>query len=221
MKKHNNRRKVIFLLFVITIIIITFIYIYKTDSFNHFYSYLSDDSMDKNEVKMVKKQINFLFFKKEKKLELWLNSDTGVISVRHYDVIIANQELGPKTVNNSPIFPEGVYFVTEYDENNLKFSFPNEFDKIKAKADNRILEEKNILFGTALNNGSFSLKKEVLDYFYLLVKTENIEDIRLISSPIDFRKAPFIPSCYHCPHWTNELYSQIKLELNHFTFEKK
>lgn len=221
MKKLNKTRKVIFSLLLIFILVISFFFISKSDQFDRFYSFSSDGFKNKDEAIIIKKQVDFLYFKKEKKLELWLNSDTGVILVKYYDINIMNNEIGPKILNNSSIFPEGIYSVTEYDENNLKISFPNEFDKIKAKADNRSLMEQHILFGISSENGNFSLKKEYFDYFSELIKIENIENIRLISSPIDFRKTSFLSSCNHCPHWTNELYGQIKLELNHFIFDKK
>jgi hypothetical protein len=220
-KKINNTRKVIFSLLLIFIIIISLFFISKSDQLNSFYSFSSDSFKNKNEVIIIKKQVNFLYFKKKNKLELWLNSDTGVILVKYYDINIMNNEIGPKILNNSSIFPEGIYSVTEYDENNLKISFPNEFDKIKAKADNRSLIEQDILFGISSENGNFSLKKEHFEYFSELIKTENVENIRFISSPIDFRKTSFLSSCNHCPHWANELYSQIELELNHFIIEKK
>lgn len=217
MKKLNSTRKVIFSLLLVFILIISYIYIYKPHQFSPFYSFLTNNLKNNNEAIIIKKQVDFLFFKKENRLELWLNSDTGVILVKYYDVKMVNNEVGPKILNNSSIFPEGIYSVTKYDENILKISFPNEFDKTKAKADNRSLMEQHILFGISSENGNFSLKKETLDYIYELIKTQDIKDIRLISSPIDFRKTPLLPYCNRCPHWTNELYTQIELELMRFT----
>ena len=166
--------------------------------------------------KSKKKRMIFLLLKKEKQLELWINSDTGTALIQKYNITIHHNQLGPKVSNNSSNFPEGIYSVTDFGQKSLNIHFPNEFDKSKAKADNRTLKKENIMFGKSLNNNGFSLKETALTAIYQLIKTENIHDIQLISAPIDFRKNTFLPYCNHCPHWVNELYGQLKLELNKF-----
>ena len=162
-------------------------------------------------------QVFFILFKQEQKLEMWLHSDICRQLIKEFPVELNNQSFGPRLYDNETTIPEGIYNLKpSLDSLIVTINFPNEYDIIKAVADNRPNQHSIISFQSSIRNNAIFLKESDLKEFSGFLNHFNLNNISLIIVPSDIRKTGQFPSCNRCSHWVLELYGQLKLSIMPF-----
>ncbi len=111
-------------------------------------------------------------FKKERVLELWLQSDEGWELWRSYPIAAASGRLGPKLREGDYQVPEGFYTVTERQMNpaskyHLAFNigYPNEYDRYHQRTGSFIM-----IHGRDVSIGCLAMTDPAIEEIYLLVQ---------------------------------------------------
>lgn len=169
------------------------------------------------------KQLLFVAFKEEKKLEIYAgNSESEIKFVKNYPILAASGHLGPKLREGDRQVPEGIYRVDFLNPNSLyhlsiKLDYPNDFDRLKAQNDNRFSPGSNIMIhGNQVSNGCLAVGDLAIEDLFILSARTGIKNIKVIIAPYDFRKhglekAGTLPGL---PKWSEELYQKISKELD-------
>lgn len=162
-------------------------------------------------------EVSFILFKKEQKLEIWLQSDTCNRFIKEYPVQLTNLSSGPRLYDNESIIPEGIYnFNTLSDSSFLSINFPNEYDILKTVTDKRPTQSSIISFKSTIEENAISLKEKDLDEFYDFLTNFGLQKTTLIIVPSELQSIGQFSNCNRCPHWIFELYGQLKLSIVHF-----
>lgn len=162
-------------------------------------------------------KLSFFLFKKEQRLELWSKQDTCRQLIKTYAVNLNNTSSGTRLYDYETIIPEGIYrFNSLSDSNLLSINFPNDYDKLKAIADNRPALQTSIALSTAFADSLITLPSNDFTELYTLLKHLPIDNISLVILPTAIQQNEQFPPCFHCPPWVPELYSQLKMTLVSF-----
>lgn len=172
-------------------------------------SFLScqDNSSNKNsEVETLSEDIQFmhlLFFKKEKKVELWAtNSNNEFSLVKSYNSVRCNQT------------PIGIFHLNIDPIPLLVLETPNEFYGEKIGEDQ--FEEIYIVNNLKEDSNSQSIVIQEKDLKELLSFLKKDNKTRTFVFPNDLRKEGSFEACFGCPHRMAELYSSLELHLKQF-----
>lgn len=165
--------------------------------------------------------ILLIALKAERILELWGKLDSKWVLITKYPFTAFSGQLGPKLKEGDKQIPEGIYKIEYLNPNSsyhlsLKVNYPNKFDKQKAKEDNRTKLGGDIfIHGKAVTIGCIPVGDEAIEELFIAASNAMNKGVKVIISPIDFRKRNEIPEIEHV-RWEQELYKNIKAELNKF-----
>lgn len=161
-----------------------------------------------------------LGFKKERRLEVYAAGKNGkYVFVRTYPIQAASGGPGPKLSEGDGQVPEGLYRVSFLNPNSLfhlslRVNYPNEFDRTRAKDDGRTKLGGDIMIhGSRFSVGCLAMGDEAAEDLFVLAALTGTENVRVVLSPVDFRKTPRQTMPAAAPAWTSELYGMIREEL--------
>lgn len=170
------------------------------------------------------KKVIFVGLKHEKILEVWACGKENRFSlIRTYPILAASGRLGPKLKEGDRQVPEGLYRIESLNPNSmfhlsLRINYPNEFDRQKAKHENRTnLGGDIMIHGSNASIGCLAMGDATAEDLFILAAETGIGNISVILSPVDFRKKAFPEVTHTLPEWTDVLYEQIKQELSKLT----
>lgn len=135
--------------------------------------------------------LTVLVFKRERMVELWAS---GWREPRMYAMTGFSGRLGPKLQEGDGQIPEGVYAVEYLNPNSrfhlsLKVSYPNGFDRARAKADGRAeLGGDIMIHGGEATVGCIPIGDEgIEEVFYLVEKVGGGSHVKIVIAPYDMR----------------------------------
>lgn len=167
-------------------------------------------------------QIAFLFFKQEKKMELWAKNEADWIHVKQYPILAASGTAGPKLKEGDQQVPEGIYKIEYLNPNSnyhlsMKLNYPNTFDQAQAKFDNRnSLGGDIFIHGKAVSIGCLAMGDDAAEQLFILAHLVGIKNMHVIISPKDSRPKTIGLSQKPNPQWLPVLYTNIDKELKAF-----
>lgn len=168
------------------------------------------------------KSITIVGLKEERMLEVWIKDTKEKWSLlKECPFTNFSGKLGPKLKEGDGQIPEGIYGIECLNPNSnyylsLKISYPNTFDRKKAREDGR----KNIgsdifIHGKSVTIGCIPIGDEAIEeLFYMVVKTGK-ENVKVIISPYDMRKEKKRIEIEEVD-WEEELYEKIEKELKEY-----
>ena len=164
--------------------------------------------------------VTMIGIKQERLLEVHAAGDDGVFRlVCTYPILAATGVLGPKLKEGDRQVPEGIYRVPLLNPNSdfhlsLRLEYPNEFDRARAAEDGRTEPGTDIMIhGDARSRGCLAMGDPASEDLFVLAALTGIENVKVILTPVDFRKQPDFAPPNGSPSWTGELYEMIKREL--------
>lgn len=165
-------------------------------------------------------ELIFVGLKQEKILEIWAkDSNTEFRKIKEYPVLGSSGVLGPKLKEGDRQVPEGIYKIESLNPNSmfhlsLRLNYPNEFDLTHAKEEGRTHPGGDIMIhGSSVSIGCLAMGNEPIEEIFVLAAETGIENIKVILSPVDFRKMDLPKTTHDLPEWTEGLYSDIQKEL--------
>ncbi len=174
------------------------------------------------------KEVAFLSFKKEKKIELWARGTNQSWRYIHtYPLTAYSGKLGPKLKEHDLQIPEGIYRLSSFNPYSahhlsMMINYPNEFDKSRATDDRRKKLGGNIfLHGKNTSVGCLAVGNDAIDQFFILVRRVGLSNTKVIISPNDLRTDKAHTNFSKQPKWVPELYKKIKYALKEFPAHRK
>ncbi len=168
-------------------------------------------------------EMGILAFKKEQVLEVVVrkNKNESWKLLKKYPFTAFSGKIGPKLKNGDKQIPEGIYQMEYLNPNSkyhlsIKVSYPNTFDKEKAKLDGRTdLGGDIMIHGKSVTIGCIPVgDKNIEEIFILATKAKN-KHFPIIIAPHDFRKNKIFPKI-EAISWEKDLYEEMSNELNNF-----
>jgi len=166
------------------------------------------------------KRIVLAAFKTERILEVWVSRDgKSFHGLRHYPILAASGELGPKQREGDRQVPEGVYRIESLNPNSLyhlalRVNYPNEFDREKGREENRSnLGSDIMIHGKNCSIGCLAMGDEAAEDLFVLAAETGIGNIEVLISPVDFRRTELPRELPSLPAWYGELCEKIKARL--------
>lgn len=154
--------------------------------------------------------------KKEKRLEVYAgNTGQPAQLIRAYPILCASGNLGPKLREGDRQVPEGLYRIALLNPNSLyhlslRVSYPNDFDRAQATKDGRTQLGGDIMIhGKNVSIGCLAMGDEAAEDLFILAERSGIKNIRVILTPVDFRKESLTAVQVGQPPWVDGLYAQI------------
>lgn len=157
--------------------------------------------------------------KEDQVLEIWGKQNSDWVLIKTYPFTAFSGKLGPKIKEADRQIPEGIYKIEYLNPNSLfylsmKVSYPNDFDKAKAVGDGRTSLGGDIfIHGKDKTIGCIPIGDEAIEEVFLLASKTLKNKIKVVISPVDFRKSKPYPHI-ESVSWSDELYRSIELELN-------
>ncbi len=167
-------------------------------------------------------ELTLIGLKYERILEVWGRVKNG--KWRHitdYKFTAFSGRLGPKLKEGDRQIPEGIYSISYLNPNSkfhlsLKVNYPNSFDKKMAKREGRMnLGGDIMIHGGNRSIGCISIGDDKIEELYFLAEKVGIKNIKVILSPVDFRRMEVKIKNRKHPWW-RELYNRIKREMGEF-----
>ncbi len=167
------------------------------------------------------REVVLVGFKNEKGLQVYAAGEDGKPRfIRSYPVVAASGRIGPKLRYGDCQVPEGIYNITFLNPNSryhlsLRIGYPNEFDRAMAAKEGREdLGGDIMIHGSSVSVGCLAMGDEAAEDLFVLAADTGIENMKVILSPVDFRKLGLPPDCPDLPAWADELHRSIKAELS-------
>ena len=158
--------------------------------------------------------------KAEKRLELWAPDAAGRPRlVKAYPVLAASGGAGPKLREGDRQVPEGLYAIESLNPNSrfhlsLRIDYPNAADRRRAQAEARTgLGGDIMIHGSNVSIGCLAMGDPAVEELFVLAALTGPKNIRVILSPVDFRRLDKIDLPAGLPAWVPELHAEIKAEL--------
>ena len=167
-------------------------------------------------------KITLLFFKKEKRLELWAEKENQWVHIKNYPVLAASGNSGPKLKEGDRQVPEGLYQIELLNPNSsyhlsMRINYPNEFDLNHAKIDNRQdLGGDIYIHGNSVSIGCLAMGDEVSEELFVLANQVDLQNIHVIIAPYDSRPNDLSTNIIDQPAWLSELYTMISNDLKNY-----
>jgi len=165
--------------------------------------------------------LSIVAFKREKILELYTAVNGMHHLIKQYPFFASSGLIGPKLKEGDKQIPEGIYQVEYLNPNSkfylsIKVNYPNEYDKQKAKEDNRNDIGSDIfIHGKDVTVGCIPLGDTAIEEVFLLVSQSIDHEIEIIIAPHDFRSDPEYPVITSVD-WSAELYGNITNRLKDY-----
>ena len=163
------------------------------------------------------RRLAILVFKKEKRLELWAQTDRWA-RLKDFPVLAASGKLGPKLREGDRQVPEGVYHIAALNPHSnyhlsMKLDYPNAFDRLHAQQDGRAKLGGDIcIHGKNVSIGCVAIGDAGIDEVYAAVSKVGMANVDVIIAPCDLRAAaPAVSSSD--PKWLPELYRGVAEKL--------
>ncbi len=161
-----------------------------------------------------------LGFKNERLLEVWVSADGAKYHwLKTYPIVKASGRLGPKLQNGDLQVPEGFYQVESLNPNSLyhlalRLNYPNAFDWEQGRQDGRAdLGSDIMIHGRDCSIGCLAMGNEAAEDLFVLAAETGCEQIKVILSPVDFRRHKLPADLAPLPAWTTGLYADLRREL--------
>mgnify|MGYP006271199543 CR=1 FL=1 len=158
--------------------------------------------------------------KAEKRLELWAPDAAGQPRlIKSYPILAASGGAGPKLREGDQQVPEGVYAVESLNPNSrfhlaLRVGYPNADDRRRAQADGRTQLGGDIMIhGSNASIGCLAMGDPASEELFVLAALVGPQNVRVILSPVDFRRQDTVTLPAGQPAWVPALHAQIKAEL--------
>lgn len=165
-------------------------------------------------------QLVLVGFKHEHRLELYAGDARDTLRyVRAYPVMSARAAPGPKLRAGDGQVPEGIYRITQLNPDSeyhvsLKVDYPNAFDRKMALHEGRTnLGGDIFIHGGHRSIGCLAMGDKVAEELFVLAAQAGLENVKLVISPVDFRRGHRLPSSVEVPQWTRSLYGEIHRSL--------
>lgn len=166
-------------------------------------------------------RVTIAAFKNERALEVYASRGSARMHfIKSYPILGASGKLGPKLREGDMQVPEGIYRITFLNPNSqfrlsLRMGYPNEFDRAMAERDGRReLGGDIMIHGGRASIGCLAMGDDAAEELFVLAADTGTENIRVILSPVDFRKTYLPAGADSLPQWTEELYREISEELS-------
>ena len=167
--------------------------------------------------------IYLLAFKRERKVELWVDGRSGKpVFVRSYPILAASGKAGPKLREGDLQVPEGIYRILYLNPDShyhlsMKINYPNRFDREMAKLDGRTdLGGDIFIHGENLSIGCIAVGNPAIEDLFVLVAESGVHNAEVVIAPRDLRKKPPPEVTKVELRWLPVLYRQITRELERF-----
>ena len=96
----------------------------------------------------------------------------------------------------------------------LRVNYPNAFDRAQAQIDGRVRLGRDIMIhGKDISIGCVAVGDLAAEDLFTLAADTGVKNLRVVSSPIDFRKRSQMPPQVVLPTWSSNLYAQIQTAL--------
>ena len=158
--------------------------------------------------------------KAEKRLELWAPDAAGRPRlIKTYPILAASGGAGPKLREGDRQVPEGLYGIESLNPNSrfhlsLRVDYPNAADRRRAQAEGRTgLGGDIMIHGSDVSIGCLAMGDPAAEELFVLAALTGPKNIRVILSPVDFRRLDKIDLPASLPAWVPELHAEIKAEL--------
>ena len=167
-------------------------------------------------------ELVLLGFKEERRLELWGRSTEGPFEhVRTWEVLAASGGPGPKLREGDQQVPEGLYRVIGLNPASrfhlsLELDYPNDFDRARARNDERDPGGEIFIHGRDRSSGCLALGDDAVEELFVLAADVGIERFRVILSPRDPRGGRALVPPRGAAPWVAELYDSLERELAAF-----
>lgn len=162
----------------------------------------------------------FVGIKKDNQLEVYAAGKSQELRlIRTYPILCASGKLGPKLKEGDRQVPEGLYAIQLLNPNSLyhlslRVNYPNDFDRAQAAKDGRTeLGGDIMIHGKNVSIGCLAMGDEVAEDLFILAARTGIKNIRVILTPVDFRKETVTAAQLSQPAWVQELYATVAREL--------
>jgi murein L,D-transpeptidase YafK len=161
-----------------------------------------------------------LVLKEERRLEIYADGEAGVRFIREYPILAASGTSGPKLREGDNQVPEGIYAIESLNPNSayhvsLRLNYPNAFDRAQAQSDGRSnLGGDIMIHGKAVSIGCVAVGDKAAEDIFTLAADTGLKNMKVVCSPIDFRRHNAIPRRATLSPWTDKLYAQIKSALS-------
>lgn len=168
------------------------------------------------------REVAFLAFKREKRLELWARQAQPWVFIQEFPILAASGGSGPKLKEGDRQVPEGIYRVEGLNPNSryhlsLKLNYPNAFDLAQARHDKRENVGSDIfIHGRAVSIGCLAMGDPVSEQLFVLAARVGVGQVKVIIAPRDFRKEPWTAEPEPDPSWLPTLYRDLDAALAPF-----
>lgn len=184
-------------------------------------------------------RVTLIGLKQERRLEVWVNkrfarevhpaagavegaAAGSMVLLATYPILGASGGPGPKLLEGDRQVPEGFYSIESLNPNSayhlsLRIGYPNAEDRARAADDGRENPGGDIMIhGGASSIGCLAMGDEAAEDLFVLAAEAGIENIRVILSPMDFRRAagPCVDAAP--PIWLSGLYDRIRKALSDY-----
>ena len=166
-----------------------------------------------------------LAFKEERRLEVWKTTDAGWSFRKSYPFTAFSGRLGPKLREGDRQIPEGLYAIEYLNPNSryhlsMKVDYPNEFDREKARHDNREqLGDDIFIHGMNATIGCIPIGNHGIEELFYLVAKNGYQNTQVIIAPYDMRGVKKSLGVEDIA-WENELYAKLSETLTAFSLHR-
>jgi len=168
------------------------------------------------------KKLTLIGLKYEKVLEVWGEERGKKELIVTYPFTAFSGMLGPKFKEGDRQIPEGIYGISHLNANSKfhlaqRLNYPNNFDKKMAKKEHRDKLGGDIMIhGSNRSIGCIPIGDDNIEELYFLVQKVGMKQVKVILSPIDFRRTTVNITKKNKHPWLKELYAKIKKEMQHY-----
>jgi len=189
----------------------------KLTSKQQLFRYLAD-----SEFVRYPKKLTLIGLKYEKVLEVWGEDRGKQHLIITYPFTAFSGILGPKFKEGDRQIPEGIYAISHLNSHSkfhlsMRLNYPNDFDKKMAKKEHRTKLGGDIMIhGSNRTIGCIPIGDDNIEALYFLVKKVGMQQVKVILSPIDFRRTTVNITKKNKHPWLKELYSKLKKEMANY-----
>ena len=164
-------------------------------------------------------KVTLLILKEERRVEVYARNSGPARFVLAYPILAASGTAGPKLREGDNQVPEGLYEIESLNPNSayhvsLRVNYPNAFDRAQAQIDRRIRLGGDIMIhGKDVSIGCVAIGDRAAEDLFTLAADTGLENLKVVLSPIDFRKGRPLPRQVSLPPWSDHLYAQIRASL--------
>jgi hypothetical protein len=167
------------------------------------------------------REVALLVFKDARRLDVYAKDAAAFARVASYPIRGMSGVLGPKLKEGDRQAPEGIYAVPLLNPNSafhvsLRLDYPNAFDRAEAAAEGRRnLGGDIMIHGGSASIGCFAMGDDAAEDLFVLAARTGLSNVRVVSSPTDFRDATAVEPKVAAP-FAARLYASLREELRRY-----